>query len=455
MTATMRLFTIEARRSVALWFFPLMALVACWYADSRMSPIGVSLWRHNSAQIGETLILLAPLMGGVAAWAAGRDRRRGVSDLLATTPLPAARRQLSGWGGTLVWGIAAYLVAGAFIVMVTLRANAWGTPSLAPVIIGLLTIVAASAIGYLVGSLIPSRLAPPLVPVALFLSIGLLNSGWFHDDSVTLLSPWTLIDRQLFQNPEAVFYEPAPLHPLPMSLWLVGLTGLALAGVVLARRRGVAVWSGLACSAVVAATGAALLLNAYDDVFQFGVPWERAELVPYTPVCVERSIPVCAHPAFESLLDEQADRIDLLIEPLRWLPGAPARAEQLPYASGMYADGTLTIDPISSGVEMAALALVQAPVEPGPGWNLQMHVQPEQAVIARWLARRVDAASFEQWDIMLHDPVSGGTIRDPIQNEIDAAAARFSALDSDTQRRWLEENYVNLREGLLSLEDLP
>ncbi|MEX2314440.1 MAG: hypothetical protein WD628_01900, partial [Thermomicrobiales bacterium] len=164
MTATLRLFTIEARRSVALWFFPLMALVACWYANSRLTPIGVSLWRHNSTQIGETLLVLAPLMGGVAAWAAGRDRRRGIGDLLATTPRPLSHRALAGWGGTALWGVLAYAVVGAFVVVVSLWDDAWGSPIAAPVVIGLLAIVAAAAIGYLAGAVIPNRLVAPLVP---------------------------------------------------------------------------------------------------------------------------------------------------------------------------------------------------------------------------------------------------------------------------------------------------
>ena len=449
MTATMRLFTIEARRSVALWFFPVMALVAVWYANSRLTPVGVALWRHSSAQIGETLIVLAPLMGGVAAWAAGRDRRRGISDLLATTPRPISQRALAGWGGIAFWGMFAYVVVGVFVAVLTLRDDAWGTPTVAPVIIGLLTIVAASAIGFLVGTLIPNRLVPPLVPIALFFAIGLLNSGWFLDDPVSNLSPWTISDRLLFENPNSIFYTAPSMHLLPMTLWLAGLTGLALAGVVLVRRRGSATLAAMACSAVVAVGGAALLMDAYEGAYYNQAPWEDRELVPYTPACVERAISVCVHPAFEPRLAEYADRLDLLIEPLLGLPGAPVRAEQLPYANGMYADGTLTIDPVSSGVETDALALVQPPVEPGPGWNLQWDVQPEQYAVAVWLARRVDESAFAQFG-PFHVPEYAQTLA-----AIEAAVTRFSALDPVEQRAWLEANYADLRAGRLSLDDLP
>lgn len=454
MTTTLRLFTIEARRSIALWFFPLMALAAAWYANDRLTPVGVALWRQSSAQIGETLIILAPLMSGVAAWAAGRDRRRGIDDLLETTPRPIAQRVLAGWGSLVLWGVLAYIVVGVLVIAVSLRDDAWGSPMVQPVMIGLLTIVAASAIGYLIGSIVPYRLVPPLVPIALFYVIALLNSGWFLDDPVSFLSPWTIVDRHLFQNPNMIFYEPLTTHLLPMSLWLSGLTGLALTAVVLSRRRRVAGWSALACSGVVAAIGAMLLLSAFDDGYVFGVPWERSELKPYTPVCVERSIPICVHPAFEPKLAQHADRIDLLIQPLADLAGSPVRAAQLPYANGMYADGTLTIDPVYSGVETAALALVQPPVEPGPGWKLQHEPGPAQAVIARWLAQRVDPNAFAHWQRNVFDPVQG-VIPDPMQTKIDAAVARFSALDPAEQHAWLEANIVDLRAGRLELEDLP
>jgi len=448
MTATMRLFTIEARRSVALWFCPLIAMVACWYANDRLTSVGVVLWRHSSISIGESLIILAPLMGGVAAWAAGRDQRRGMGDLLAMTPRPISQRTLAEWSGMLIWGVVAYAIVGAYVVVMTVRDDAWGSPSAAPVIIGLLAIVAASAIGYLIGSVIPGRFVPPLVPIGLFLAIGLLNTDWFLDGPVSLLSPWTLVDRQLFLDSDQVFYAPPPLYPLPMTLWLSGLTGMALTGVVLASRREIPVWSALAGSMLVATAGATLLLSAYDDRYVDGAPWERGEAASYTPLCVERSVPVCVHPAFERYLSAHADRIDDLIQPVAGLPGAPVRVEQLPYTYGVLPDGTLATGPY--GVEMAALALVQPPVAPEPGWNLHYDLQPEQIAVAIWLAQRVEDQAFFRW-------LLNGQLRDTQATEaaIYAAVDRFNALDPAEQRRWFDAHYADLRAGRLTLDDLP
>jgi hypothetical protein len=429
-----------------------MALLGCWYADSRMAPIGVTLWLHNSTQIGETLLVVAPLTGAVAAWAAGRDHRRGLGDLLAATPRPFAGRVLASWGGTTIWGVLAYCVVGVFVAVITLQADGWGSPPAAPIIIGLLAIVTASAAGFAAGTLVPSRLTPPLFPIVAFLAMA---AGANPGMSLSGLSPWTILNDQLVQNPNDVFYAPKSFHLLPMTLWLIGLTGIALAVVVIVRHADIRSWVVLAVSAIVALSGAMALISSYDTQSMFGPPWEDGELMEYTPACADGLIRVCVHPAFEAKLDDIVRRVDLLVEPLMGIPGAPVRAEQLPYASGMYADGTLTIDPLAREFEMEALALVQGPVEPGPGWNMDTQVRPEQDVIARWLARRVDAAAFDHfWDRQTwHD--DGTVSRQPIQDEIDAAVERFNALHPAEQRAWLEANYADLRSDRLSLDNLP
>jgi len=454
MTGTLRLFTIEWRRSVALWFFPLLVLAGGWFSADLLLSMKVAIWANTSAHIGLAAIALAPLMGGVAAWAAGRDQRRGMRDLLATTPRPAPQRDLAALGGLALWGMLAYVAAGAYDVFVSLRNDPWGALVAEPIVVGLLAVIAGAAIGYLAGTLVPSRLVPPLVPIVLFFTMGLLNSGWFWDDPVTNLSPWTLIEDARFGNPNTVFYAHPPSLLLESLLWLAGPTGVAIAAVALYRRRSLITWGALAVSVVVAATGATTLMLAFENPNTGRGQWETRELVASTPVCIERSIPVCVHPAFEPLLAENASQIDLVIEPVLGLSGAPVRAEQLPFANGMYANGTLTIDPIFGDVEGVTLALVQDSVAPGPGWNMQYHLQPEQDVIAIWLARRIDASAFEHSYRMTFDSVAG-PIRDPVQDDIDAAVARFNALAPAEQRAWLEANYADLRAGRLDMDDLP
>ena len=66
MSATLRLFRIEAQRSLALWFVPVV-LAVTWYAGRESHATDMTLWSKTSAQVGQALIALAPLMGGLSA----------------------------------------------------------------------------------------------------------------------------------------------------------------------------------------------------------------------------------------------------------------------------------------------------------------------------------------------------------------------------------------------------
>jgi hypothetical protein len=110
-------------------------------------------------------------------------------------------------------------------------------------------------------------------------------------------------------------------------------------------------------------------------------------------------------------------------------------------------DGTLGIQPVY-GVELPTVALVQAAGEAEPAF-IHYNLRLEQAVIATWLARRVDENAFEYWNLI------AGTTTDRTQADVDAAVARFDALEPADQRAWFAANYVDLRAGRLNLDDLP
>ena len=122
----------------------------------------------------EGYVFLGPAAGGLAAWAAGRERRSGLGDLLLTTPRPPAVRQLSLLSATATWTLLAYVLAGLYFGVSTALDATWGGPVAAPILIGALTIAAHTAIGYAAGSFavtaMQSRLTAALVPVFLFLT---------------------------------------------------------------------------------------------------------------------------------------------------------------------------------------------------------------------------------------------------------------------------------------------
>jgi hypothetical protein len=430
MTATFRLFTIEARRSIALWFVLPLAMLIAWGTVTTMHPDGApTIWARSNVQFGLMCVVAAFLMSGVGAWAAGRDRRRQTEELLRTMPRPASLRDIPILAGTLTWGLVACLLAGALVYVVIDREATWGGPDVAPIIVGLLTVVAGTAVGYLGGAIIPSRFAAPLVAVA-FASAMLLAGT--RSTGVAYLSPFAMDPRGF--SPYDVFYQ-APTIPLAQTvLWLAGLTACACAATALWRRRTALVFGTFVGALVIATTGAVLTVQAFVHP-----PWERIyagqPLAEYELVCVERSIPVCLHPAYEARLQEYADRIGVLVEPLVGVPGGPTRAEQLPSRKSPRSNETLEIIPSELVVLQVTYDLVRTP---GAGFN------PAQRVIALWLITRTGAS------------LTGAQAFFGAEHPDETAAvARFSALDPDAQRTWLMANFQDLRAGRIEIDDLP
>jgi hypothetical protein len=430
MIATLRLFRIEARRSIALWFvLPLAALVA-WGTVTTMHPDGApTFWARGSVQFGLLCVVAAFIMCGVGAWVAGRGRRRQTEELLRTMPRPASLLDIPILTGTLIWGLVACLLAGALVYVIVDREATWGGPEAAPIVVGLLAIVAGTAVGYLGGASIPSRFAAPLVAV-LFASVVLLAGTRSTD--IAYLSPFALDPRGF--SPYDIFYQPPTIPLAQTALWLAGLTACACAATALWRRRSALVFGALIAALAIATTGAVLTMQAFAHP-----PWERIyagqPLAEYELVCVERSIPVCLHPAYEARLQEYADRIGALVEPLAGVPGGPVRAEQLPSRNAPRAEGTLEIIPSDLVVLQVTYDLVRTP---GAGFN------PAQRVIAIWLITRTGAS--------LTDAQAFFGAGHPDET---AAVARFSALGPDAQRAWLMANFQDLRVGRITIDDLP
>jgi hypothetical protein len=432
MTATLRLFTIEVRRSVALWFvLPLVVLVV-WGTLSTMQPDGSPvIWARSNVQLGLMCVLVAFIMCGVGAWMAGRGRRRQTEELLATMPRPASLRDLPILAGTVVWGLLACLLGGLLVFVLVEREATWGGPEAGPVVVGLLAVVAATAIGYLGGAVIPSRFAAPLMAVVFTTAVLLLGT---RSTALAYLSPLAMDPRG--SNSYDVFYR-APMVPLAQTVfWLAGVTACACAATALWRRRTLLTWGVFVGACVVATTGAVLLTQAFVNP-----PWERSyagqPMADYELVCVERSIPICVHPAYRARLEEYADRVGVLFEPLIGVPGGPIRAEQLPSPTWPRADGTIEILPSPIIVGHAAFVLAH---DEGTDFT------PAQQVIATWLLERAG-----------ENPALARVFAIPGQPDeaIAAAVRRFSALGPEAQHAWLMANFQNLRAGQIGIEDLP
>src|SRR5947209_15288871 len=136
------LLRIETRRSTALWFMPVMVVLA-WalFRQRYTGPFGVS-WSVRSMAIRDVAQPIWPLIAGAAAWMAGRRRRRGMAELLATTPYPAWGRELTTWAGAITSGVLAYVLVASVILVATWTQATWGKPDIGPMAVGLLALLA-------------------------------------------------------------------------------------------------------------------------------------------------------------------------------------------------------------------------------------------------------------------------------------------------------------------------
>ncbi len=468
-----RLFWIELRRSTALLAIPVLiglALLA-WYLFQQDEQRVSYHWPDASEDIGVAAIFLGPAAGGLAAWAAGRDRRHGLGDLLSTTPRPAVSRELNLLSATAAWIVVAYVAAGIYLGITTALKATWGGPVLAPIMIGVLAITVQAAIGFAAGSyavsLMQSRLIAALVPVVLFLAelVPVLIQG-----GVEQVGPNMTADTRPYENLSVVsmiqslggsIFWSSPTEIAWAALALLGGVGaLALALILLRHRpRSVVAWGVVPLAGVAVLYGWTQLVPAPV----FGSDYQSSHAIAYEPACVQRSIPICVHPANESYLDETADLIDPIVRPLAGLPGAPLRAEQIREPKGedlfsLSSDSpevvpALPADAGTSYQSVATAAAVGAVRNPSDD---PFAITAAQRAIATWLMRQ---AGWPDLDVLAEfvgiPGVSSRTDYEQALAEISLAADRFAALTPAEQRSWLETNLTTLRAGTLDLEDLP
>jgi len=421
-----------------------------------------------------------------------------LGDLLATTPVPVTRRELTLLTATTIWALLAFVAAGIYQGIVTAREATWGGPVWPPIFIAGLAITAQAAIGYAAGSFagspLTSRLMAGLVPILLFgaqvwpttirggdvmLGPTMGTSNYPYEN----LSPVTVIQ----DIGGSVYWSPRMDLFWAAAAWLVGLGAFALAIMVLRRRRRSPVAWGTVVAAVLAlVVGWTQLVPA--QVYAVPPP---SRAIAYEPVCTHRSIEICVHPAYESVLDDTADIVDAVVRPLAGLPGFPVRAEQVrpdregeaifgPQALGPVAPGLLGIVPAvpeTADVTEASYVAVAA-VTGQTDWFVEFPTAAQSA-IAIWLMRQAG------WDLDLDDLTwKGGNedieaspvfvpppddlfIEEPTtregadaiversMGEIMNASERFGALSPEGHHAWLEANFAALRAGELTLEDLP
>jgi hypothetical protein len=184
---TARILRIELRRSAAVWAALVSLPIVLSYNEVGQGLSGIaSSLRHN------LLEGFIPLLLGVGAWQARRDRRSRTEELIATTPRPRWRRVLptaaalaiAAVGGfwLLFAGLAAYAgVVGAYVSADSVTFTA----------VTALYLVVAVWFGLAIGRLLPWALTPPMLVVAGF--VLLAGLAFVIDDEGSVPDPGTVL----------------------------------------------------------------------------------------------------------------------------------------------------------------------------------------------------------------------------------------------------------------------
>jgi len=496
---------IEIRRSVVLWAVPL--LLALFYFDSFRTAAGFPpVWTVRSSVITSHMVAdFGPFAAGLAAWVASREGRRRTGDLVATTVRPVWARQASALGATLFWLLLAFLAGVAAICIDTALSATWGGPPLWPVAVGVVEVVTFTVIGFTAGALFPGRFTAPLAAIGTFLlaeigfhaAMSVVPGGSTHG----LLSAAAAVPP----GDDGVFYHVAPDLAITQVMFMAGITVallglLTLAPVFRVSYRGLL--SGVSragrwlCVAGIAllTTGVAAASTAYALTGTAKLSpsgWDIPALhdaasdqpIPYTPDCAGTAITVCVHPAFSGFLSSASTALQPVAAEIAGLPGAPARAEQVPSGEGVRAAQGLVLP----GLPKAGLAGASpvysytsedglAPFAGSPagvdnaGWragfqqefltafiagpavvnSVQQPTAAQQAVITALMTKAGSQAPGFGEDMSSGGPAAGAT-----PTQIAAAAQRFASLSPAARHAWLAAHLPALRAGSITLAQLP
>ncbi len=187
---------------------------------------------------------LVPIAAGSAATAAGALARTGVLALAATAPDGRRRAVLLSWCAVVLWQVVSL---GVLLVIAPVRLSAAGSLS-APMVLlpasALVLLLAATAVGTVIGTRWPSPVVAPILALAVFVPLYAFIYADGRAAAFAVIFPGT------FYQP---WFEPH-VELVTAQIGLVGSVLLGAGAALLRGRRGAVVGAGAAVCACVALT---------------------------------------------------------------------------------------------------------------------------------------------------------------------------------------------------------
>ncbi|WP_432170681.1 hypothetical protein [Streptomyces sp. 1222.5] len=386
-------------------------------------------WGTTAALLHTALLILVPLAAAAGCWQGGRERRRRTEELWATAVRPPLTGFLASALPTAAWVAAGYLAGAALALLACWPYALGGGPHLGLLPGDTVALVSASLAGQVLGRVVPTRLAAPLLALAGYVGLGLLS--WSPAGSSRELSPARLVgDTQL-----PVWWQPAA-----MAAWTGGLA-LAVVLAYTARRRVTAL---LPLAAAVAA--GVLLVQTGDGL------WRHDPLTRHQ-VCDTSTTPaICVNARYAGLLPQVKEALSGITDklagvenlPERWddLPGGPDDRAHLPMVTPMgwsVVRGRLT-DPRQYAWE--AVAALEGHEECDDPRVLEL-----DELVEHYLAPSPAESHFD--DLHRH----GTKAMRAEQRRTEAARARLAAMSGKERRAWLSAYFATA--GSCDAEGVP
>ncbi len=470
----LRLTLLELRRSPMPLMLPLVAALF-WFDALRTGENLPAIWTQRASILpNHVLPDVGPIAAGMAAWAGGREQRRGTGDLTTSTARPRWLRHLASWGGALGWTLLAYAACATAIYLLAARVVPWGGPPVWPITVTGMAVAAFCTTGFVAGVLLPSRFTPPLAALGtLFVSILVFQSALSADRGVTLLSPNNTVPPLDW----GIFHPVPPDLSIVQTIFFAGLVLLLLGALGLigsGHRLRTAIAVALAgVAACVAGLALASTATRGGDGYEVSALHDAAsdKAIAYTPDCTQDSaIPVCVHPAFATDLSGASAAFAPLLAEVAGLPGAPTRVTQIDLADlpqltdardrrayGQFgAWSTLVTGSNGAAVLEYGFGDPNAFTEADTLGYLRS--QAAQLVIGHVIAPH-ESPDPAQLAVELALIRRAGAIADassPAPDQaVTAAAERFAALSPAHAHAWLATHLDQLRAGQITPQELP
>ncbi|MFJ5267582.1 hypothetical protein [Streptomyces sp. NPDC088358] len=387
-------------------------------------------------------VIAIPFALAAGAWQGGREHRRRMTELLASTPR-APLAQLLTAALPLACALAgAYLVAAAGALLACAPYASAGGPVPTVFAGAALSIVACTLLGHVAGRMMPWRLTAPAFAICGYVLAA--TGGSRSSSGLTDLAPSSL--RLLGDG-----YLPLWWYPLLSALWVVGLAAAAVLAHA-ARRRVTALLPLAAASAA-----AVLLVHTGDGMV-------RDNPLAHRQVCDESTTPhVCVNATHPGLLPEATRVLSGVTARLKGVRNLPVRFEDLPGPPredeaelpmlapfGWWSVRGKVNDP-EWYARQGAGNLVRRECEETPS---DRRVQATDQAVLRWLAP--DHAGRDLRERSVASARQRGDTEELAQYRAeDRAYAHLAALTGDERRSWLGRYFATARECSPDASEVP